>query len=122
MDINATNWKFFLKTIADSISLTLDSNMIDQMAIYASELIAWNKKINLTAITDPAEVAEKHMLDALIPSKFIPTNAAVIDVGTGGGFPGIPLKILMPSLSVSLVDSSRKKINFRIFIHCKVNI
>ncbi len=112
MDINSTDWKFCLGARAASIGISLDNNMIDQISIYASELIDSNKKVNLTAITDAEEIAEKHMFDSFIPAKFIPANASVIDIGTGGGFPGIPLKIFMPSLSVNLVDSSRKKINF----------
>ncbi len=111
-NINSINWKKNLETRAGSIGINLDNHLIDQIAIFASELIDSNKKVNLTAITDAEEIAEKHILDSLIPSKYIPANASVIDLGTGGGFPGIPLKIFMPSLSFSLVDSSRKKINF----------
>ena len=82
------------------------------MAVHARELVQWNRKKNLTAILEPDEIAVKHFIDSLYPACWIPDNAAVIDIGTGGGFPGIPLKIVNPSLSLTLVDASRKKINF----------
>ncbi|MCJ7539983.1 MAG: 16S rRNA (guanine(527)-N(7))-methyltransferase RsmG [Desulfobacterales bacterium] len=72
----------------------------------------WNQKTNLTAITDPFEVAVKHFLDSIVPVKIIPSNASLLDIGSGGGFPGIPLKISLPSLSVTLIDASRKKVSF----------
>ncbi len=81
-------------------------------AIHADELFRWNRKINLTAITDPTEAAIKHFLDALVPAHQIPDNTSLLDVGTGGGFPGIPLKVIKPSLTVTLVDATLKKINF----------
>jgi 16S rRNA (guanine527-N7)-methyltransferase len=71
-----------------------------------------NQAVNLTSITDPLEIAEKLMLDSMVPGRFIPPGSSVLDLGTGAGFPGIPLKISFPSLSVTLLDSKRKKINF----------
>lgn len=112
MNTNSIDWNRILKTTTGSIDIHLDNILIEQMMIYAFEILDTNKKVNLTSITDPEEVAEKHIIDSLIPAKFIPANASVLDLGTGGGFPGIPLKIYLPSLSVCLVDSSRKKINF----------
>lgn len=112
MKINSVKWRDLLRLQATACNLGLDDTAIDLSVGFASELISWNEKINLTAITDPAKVIEKHLIDSFIPGKFIPTDASVIDIGTGGGFPGIPLKILMPSLPVNLVDSSGRKINF----------
>ena len=112
MQINSQQWRNLLRHQAAVCNIGLNDKAIDLTVEFASELITLNKKTNLTAITDPVEVVEKHIIDSFIPAKFIPPNSSVIDIGTGGGFPGIPLKILMPSLSVSLVDSSRKKINF----------
>jgi len=112
MQINSQKWRDLLSLQASACNIGLDDMAIDLTVEFVSELISWNKKTNLTAITEPVEVAEKHIIDSLFPAKFVPVNAFVIDIGTGGGFPGIPLKIFMPSLSVSLVDSSRKKINF----------
>ena len=112
MIVKSKQWKNSLASLCMSSDLPIDQDQSVLMAIYASELITSNKKINLTAITDAEDIAEKHIIDSLIPSRFIPANASVLDAGTGGGFPGIPLKIFMPSLSMVLVDSSRKKINF----------
>jgi len=112
MQINSQKWWDLLDLQATTCHIGLDDMAIDLTVGFASELITWNKKTNLTAITDPAEVAEKHIIDSLIPAKFIPVNSSVLDLGTGGGFPGVPLKIYIPSLTVTLVDSSRKKINF----------
>ncbi|MBC2716660.1 MAG: 16S rRNA (guanine(527)-N(7))-methyltransferase RsmG [Desulfobacteraceae bacterium] len=117
MNINSDEWKESLASLCRDFHIDIDRRQSDQMALYATELLAGNEKINLTAITDPAEVAEKHIIDSLIPGKYIQSVSSVpeitlLDIGTGGGFPGIPLKIFIPSLSVSLVDSSRKKINF----------
>jgi 16S rRNA (guanine527-N7)-methyltransferase len=81
---------------------------------FSQLLIEGNKKANLTAITDPAGISVKHFADSLaIFSAFeIPQDARVIDVGTGAGFPGIPLKIFRPDLSLTLLDASQKKLNF----------
>ncbi len=82
------------------------------MTIHAKELMKWNKKINLTAIKQPLKIAEKHFIDSLAATSFIKNKNSIIDLGSGGGFPGIPLKIMNPLLNVVLIDSSRKKINF----------
>jgi len=82
------------------------------MAIHAEELIRWNNKTKLTAITEPVDVAVKHFVDSIVPSQKIGKEASLIDIGSGGGFPGIPLKVIRPDLAVTLVDSSLKKVNF----------
>lgn len=81
---------------------------------YAVLLVEWNQKINLTAITDPHGITVKHFLDSVLPLKFldIPDGASLIDVGTGAGFPGIPLKIMRPDISLTLLDSLNKRVNF----------
>jgi 16S rRNA (guanine527-N7)-methyltransferase len=122
MGIHSPQWHNLLNSTASLIDIDLDSQSIDQIANYVSELLGANTKVNLTSITNMEEVAEKHILDSLIPAKFLPVNASVLDLGTGGGFPGIPLKIFMPSLSVSLVDSSRKKINFLKYVTRVLNL
>lgn len=75
-------------------------------------LLKWNKTYNLTAITDLKEIQIKHFEDSLSPLPFLKSCERILDIGTGGGFPGIPLKIERPELEVILLDSQRKKISF----------
>lgn len=82
------------------------------MGRHAQELLQWNRTTNLTAITEPLEVAVKHYVDAVAVTPWIDRGARILDAGSGGGFPGIPLNILRPDLSVTLVDSVRKKVSF----------
>ena len=84
----------------------------DKFIKYYELLIEWNEKMNLTAITEEREVAEKHFADSLLPMELIPQNARCIDVGTGAGFPGIPLMIMRPDITVTLLDSLNKRLIF----------
>ena len=77
---------------------------------YMKYLLDWNEKINLTAIKDEKEFVVKHFIDSLTISEFVGDNKRIIDVGTGGGFPGIPLKLSRENLNVTLIDSVNKKI------------
>ncbi|MCM1022439.1 MAG: 16S rRNA (guanine(527)-N(7))-methyltransferase RsmG [Prevotella sp.] len=81
---------------------------------YAETLADWNKKMNLTGIADPEGIAVKHFLDSVLPLKFaeLPQGCRVIDVGTGAGFPGVPIKIYRPDVKLTLLDSLNKRINF----------
>ncbi len=97
---------------ADRMGIEVGPKEADQLAVHAEALMLWAEKTNLTTIRDPLEVAVKHYLDSLAPVALIPRNAQLLDVGSGGGFPGIPLKIMIPSLSVILMDASRKKVSF----------
>lgn len=94
------------------LSIQMDKEQLDKFAAHALELMKWTSKTNLTSITDPLEVAVKHYLDSLAPAPMIQPDSLLLDIGSGGGFPGIPLKILLPSLSVTLIDASRKKVSF----------
>ncbi|MCP3944405.1 MAG: 16S rRNA (guanine(527)-N(7))-methyltransferase RsmG [Desulfobacteraceae bacterium] len=101
-----------LKQGSEKIAVDITDEQISLMAAHGAELIRWNKKINLTAIVDPLAMAEKHFIDALAVQRFLGQEKRVMDMGTGGGFPSIPLKILNPSIGFVLVDASRKKVNF----------
>ena len=96
------------------IGVELTDLQAEQFEKYYNILIEWNEKINLTRITEPEEVAVKHFADSLTLLNYydIPKNAKVIDVGTGAGFPGIPLKIARPDINLTLLDSLNKRLVF----------
>lgn len=104
----------FLQKAAQEYGLALTEQQLEAFTIYYQLLLEWNERINLTAIIDPKEVAVKHMVDSLscYDAKFIPAGARIIDVGTGAGFPGIPLKVFQPDLKLTLLDSLNKRLNF----------
>ncbi|WP_373047603.1 16S rRNA (guanine(527)-N(7))-methyltransferase RsmG [Vulgatibacter sp.] len=79
---------------------------------FLGELLRWNRSVNLTSIEEPAAVGELHLLDSLAVVKHVPQGARVADVGTGGGFPGVPLAVARPDLRVELLDRTEKKILF----------
>ena len=112
MKIGSNKWSQLIIDGAKAFDLDLDCHHTELFAAYAKELLHWNNTINLTTITDPFEVAVKHFVDSLAPAKLILTGATLLDIGSGSGFPGIPLKIIIPSLTVTLIDASRKRVNF----------
>jgi 16S rRNA (guanine527-N7)-methyltransferase len=112
MEIGTNEWSNFLIDHAKTIGIDFDRTQNRLFSAHAAELIKWNRKINLTTITDPIEVASNHFLDSMAPARLMPPHAAMLDIGSGGGFPGIPLKVLLPELSVTLIDASRKKVSF----------
>ncbi|MDI6827586.1 MAG: 16S rRNA (guanine(527)-N(7))-methyltransferase RsmG [Armatimonadota bacterium] len=99
---------------ASELGIHLDEKQLDAFDVFTSLLLEWNKKFNLTRITSPEEIAVKHYIDSLALLKFvnIPSGSMLIDIGTGAGFPGIPLKIVRPDLKLTLLDSVRKKLVF----------
>lgn len=112
MNIGSEQWKKLIEDGAKTLNIHIDRKITDQFSIHATELIRWNRKINLTTITDPVEVAVKHFLDSIVSVRVMPECGRLLDIGSGGGFPGIPIKIMIPSLSVTLIDASRKKVSF----------
>ncbi len=114
-DALSREWSGFLKQVAKgarSMGMHLDQSQITQFALHAKELLEWNRFANLTAITDLEEMTEKLFLDTLPMEPLIPQDSRVLDIGSGGGFPGIPLKVLRPDLHMNLIEASRKKTHF----------
>ena len=105
-----------LKNYFETLGLPLDDSQLSRFLLYNDLLLEWNSFMNLTSITEPGEVMVKHFADScallMIPELNFNTHAKVIDVGTGAGFPGIPLKIACPSLDITLLDSLNKRVNF----------
>lgn len=89
-----------------------DDIALDRFEIYHRLLAEWNERMNLTAITDPVAVAEKHFADSLAALPYLKPAMRVIDVGTGAGFPGVPLLIMEPGLDLTLADSLNKRLTF----------
>ena len=99
---------------AAALGISLQEAELEQFDLYAQLLVEWNQRINLTAIVKPEEIVVKHFIDSLTLLKAVelPQNAAVIDVGTGAGFPSVPIKIVRPDLRLTLLDSLNKRITF----------
>ena len=93
-------------------NIEINEEQIKSFEKYMNLLLEWNEKINLTAITQPEEVKLKHFVDSLTVLKYINDDDKVIDIGTGAGFPGIPLKIMKENTKITLLDSLNKRINF----------
>ena len=104
----------FMNSSAQELGLTISESHAEQFVRYLTHLITWNKTINLTAITDPKEIITKHFVDSL--TALVSTNfrqdSIVLDVGSGGGFPGIPLKIIRSDIQLTLVEPVQKKCSF----------
>jgi len=104
--------KDLLNTAMAHVGVTLSDEQCAQFLRYHELLVEWNEKMNLTAITEAEEVFTKHFADSLIAAAHIKPHARVIDVGTGAGFPGVPLAILRPDIELTLLDSLNKRLTF----------
>ena len=94
------------------LNIEINNNQINNYFNYMNLLIEWNEKINLTAITDSEEIILKHFVDSITINKYINKNSNLIDIGTGAGFPGIPIKIIRDDIKITLLDSLNKRIIF----------
>jgi len=121
--INSDQWRSMLVAETEKMGISLSPDQAERLCLHAYEVIAANLKFNLTSITDPVDVMVKHVIDSAVAVRYIEKeDARIIDVGSGGGFPGIPIKIIMPEIDISLVDSSRKKVNFLNYILRKLGL
>lgn len=112
MDINFEQWDKIIRKGIAPFDMILNEPQIRLFYRHAEMLVQWNQKTNLTAITDPKEIAIKHFIDSLAPMLFLKPMKHVLDVGSGGGFPGLPLKVLCPPMELTLLDAVRKKTSF----------
>ena len=101
-----------LKSYGEKINIEISEEESNKLYMYMNLMLEWNKKINLTSITDEEDIIIKHFVDSLSINKYLSKNKNVMDVGTGAGFPGIPLKIFNEDIEFILVDSLNKRINF----------
>lgn len=107
------DWLNYFADTAQRAGLVLSERQRSLFLAYMLELLEWNRKTNLTRIVEPQAIAVKHFLDSLLITRYIDIGQKKIaDVGSGGGFPGIPLAILEPGCSVVLIESQRKKTSF----------
>ena len=118
------SFREILRSTLNECDLVLSEEAITKLNIYNDMLIEYNRVMNLTALTEPREVALKHFCDSLMVLKYaeLPGNADLIDIGTGAGFPGLVLKIARPDLNVYLLDSLQKRLSFLEEVCCKAQI
>ena len=101
-----------LKEILEKMGIEIGAREETLFDVYYGHLVEWNEKFNLTAITARKDVDVKHFADSVSAEKYFPKGASVVDVGSGAGFPAIPLKIVRPDLDVTMLDSLQKRVNF----------
>jgi 16S rRNA (guanine527-N7)-methyltransferase len=110
--ISAPSEKTVRKALGE-FQIEVDADQVAQIQEYVKLLLSWNEKMNLTAIRDPLDILYRHFGESMFAAKVVPMDECrIADIGTGGGFPGLPLKILVPGAQVVLVESSIKKATF----------
>ena len=105
--------EFILKEGAREVGVLLNQEMIQMLMIYLKELKEWNQKVNLTSLKRDTNIIIKHFIDSLSLVPYLSSATSLLDLASGAGFPGIPIKIVKPSLKVSLLEATRKKVNFQ---------
>ena len=101
-----------LRQTSQEVGVSLTESQLGLFWLYLQELLEWNKTFNLTGIRDPVDIIIKNFVDSLTPLPYLERSSTLLDIGSGAGFPGIPLKIAAPQLQVHIVDARRKKTSF----------
>lgn len=112
LTVDSDAWRQLLRDGAAQLGVELSEAQAQRLALHARELLRWNRRQNLTAITAPGDMAVKHYLDCLAAAVDVPSRGRLLDIGSGAGFPGIPLAVMRPALSGVLLDAVRKKTAF----------
>jgi 16S rRNA (guanine527-N7)-methyltransferase len=111
-DINPAEGKLLLKNGAEVLGVGLSSRQLEQFMDYLTLLSKWNGYFNLTGLRSSREIIIKHFLDSLTPIPFLPKEGRLLDLGSGAGFPGLPIKIVRPNQPVTLIEALAKKVSF----------
>lgn len=119
MDVDFKNK---MKDLSHKINVNIEENDYEKFYIYMKLLLEWNEKINLTAITEKDDIILKHFIDSMTVLKYINENEKIVDVGTGAGFPGVPISILNQNIEITLLDSLNKRILFLEDVVEKLNL
>jgi len=106
------SFKSSMQKAAAETNVAISDKQLDLYYIYFHELLEWNKKTNITAIHTPEDIIIKHFIDSLIVINHVDLSGRLADIGSGGGFPGIPLKIKKPEIELTLIEAKRKKASF----------
>ena len=120
--MNLQEFEDLFKSECEKNDVVIKETEYDKFFQYMLGIVDWNEKINVTAITEPKEFLVKHFIDSLTINKYIEDGKKLIDIGTGAGFPGVPLKIANKNLKVTLIDSVNKKLNVIRAISEDINI
>ncbi|MEG1500048.1 MAG: 16S rRNA (guanine(527)-N(7))-methyltransferase RsmG [Clostridia bacterium] len=111
-----------LEKILKKYEINCNEEILNNFLLYYKLILEWNEKINLTNIVEEDETIFKHFLDCVLPYREFKENAKIVDVGSGAGFPAIPLKIVRPDLEIVMIDSLNKRINFLNDVILKLNL
>ncbi len=116
MKTDSKQWKKIVVDGAYQLGIDVSDEQVDRFGIHARELLNWNRTTNLTAITGSLDVAVKHFVDAIAVTPLIRSGSSVLDIGSGGGFPGLIIAVMDPSNLITLIEASRKKVSFLKYI------
>jgi 16S rRNA (guanine527-N7)-methyltransferase len=112
MEIASVEWNRLIEEGAAGLGISISEVAMEGFGRHASELKIWNQRMNLTRIVEPVELAVRHILDSLALVPHIPQDAWIVDIGSGGGFPGIPIKLARSDTHLTMVESIGKKVSF----------